>query len=78
MPIGSTTNTEVHSTYTNSSLVGASITWTNAGSYQYNTVYNIYIYPVANVAAAAIANGDEEANYNAGVIEKPNIETEPT
>jgi hypothetical protein len=28
-----------------SSLVGASITWTNAGSYYYNTAYNIYIYP---------------------------------
>ena len=35
-----------------SSLVGASITWTNAGSYYYNTRYNIYIYPVANVTAA--------------------------
>jgi hypothetical protein len=26
------------------SLVGAAITWTNAGSYYYNTTYNIYIY----------------------------------
>lgn len=64
---GSDVNTRVH--YNNIySLVGATITWTNAGSYQYNTAYNIYIYPVANVAAAAIANGDEEANANAGII----------
>ena len=27
------------------SIVGATITWTNAGAYRYNTVYNIYIYP---------------------------------
>jgi hypothetical protein len=40
------------------SLVGGSITWTDAGSYQYNARYNIYIYPVANVAAARAANGD--------------------
>ena len=73
VPSGSTTNTTVH--YTNSgSLVGKTITWTNAGSYQYNTAYNIYIYPVANVAAAAIANGDEEANANAGIT----ITNEPT
>ena len=66
VPMNSTTNTSIH--YTNSSsLVGATITWTNAGTYQYNTAYNLYIYPVANVAAAAIANGDEEANANAGI-----------
>jgi hypothetical protein len=54
---GSKTNTVFH--YTNSySLVGSTITWTNAGTYQYNTIYNIYIYPVANVEAARIANGD--------------------
>jgi hypothetical protein len=40
------------------SLVGAAITWTNAGSYQYNKTYNIYIYPVSNVAAARAANKD--------------------
>jgi hypothetical protein len=63
----SVSNTTLH--YTNSaSLVGYSITWTNAGTYQYNTKYNIYIYPVENVAAAAIANGDEEANANAGIV----------
>jgi len=27
------------------SIVGANITWTNAGTYYYNTAYNIYIYP---------------------------------
>ena len=57
VPSNSTTNTTIH--YNNSySLVGTSITWTNAGTYQYNTTYNIYIYPVANVAAAREANGD--------------------
>ena len=66
IPNNSTTKRTV--LYNNTrSLVGANITWTNAGTYQYNTSYNIYIYPVANVAAAAIANGDEEANANAGI-----------
>ena len=66
VPANSITNNTVH--YNNTrSLVGANITWKNAGTYQYNTTYNIYIYPVANVAAAAIANGDEEANANAGI-----------
>ena len=52
VPANSTTlNTCLKNTST-TSLVGAAITWTNAGSYHYNTVYNIYIYPVANVAAA--------------------------
>lgn len=54
-----------------SSMVGASIAWTNdmaANNRYYNTQYNIYIYPVENVAAAAIANGDEEANANAGIV----------
>lgn len=44
-----------------SSIVGSSIAWTNAvatnGCY-YNTSYNIYIYPVSNVAEARVANGD--------------------
>jgi hypothetical protein len=64
----STTNTTVHYTGPSSSLVGASITLEDAGTYQYNTKHNIYIYPVENVAAAAIANGDEEANANAGIV----------
>jgi hypothetical protein len=42
-------------------MVGKYITWTDDtatnGCY-YNTSYNIYIYPVANVAEAKIANGD--------------------
>jgi hypothetical protein len=44
-----------------SSMVGANITWTDdvaANGCYYNTKYNIYIYPVANVAEARIANGD--------------------
>ena len=43
-----------------SSMVGTTITWTNdtANNRYYNTYYNIYIYPVANVAAARAANGD--------------------
>ena len=54
---GSTTNTVVH--YNNTfSLTGANITWTNAGSYQYNTASNIYIYPVANVISIGIQKGD--------------------
>ena len=44
------------------SLVGATITWTDDtatnGCY-YNTQYNIYIYPVEDVAAARTANGDD-------------------
>lgn len=43
------------------SMVGKNITWTDDittnGCY-YNTEYNIYIYPVANVAEARVANGD--------------------
>ena len=46
-----------HYTY---SLVGAAITWTNdvANNRYYNTTYNIYIYPVENIAATRVANGD--------------------
>jgi YHS domain-containing protein len=43
------------------SMVGANITWTDdtaANGCYYNTTYNIYIYPVTNVAEARIANGD--------------------
>ena len=57
VPSDSTTNTTMHCTNMYS-LVGTTITWTNAGTYQYSTQYNIYIYPVANVAAARAANGD--------------------
>jgi hypothetical protein len=42
-------------------MIGSAITWTDDtttnGCY-YNTAYNIYIYPVENVAAAREANGD--------------------
>ena len=57
VPANSTTNTTVHYNNT-SSLVGANIVWTNAGTYQYNRTYNIYIYPVSNVAANRVSNGD--------------------
>jgi hypothetical protein len=57
VPANSTTNTTIHYNNTDS-IVRNTITWVNAGSYQYNTYYNIYIYPVANVAAARAANGD--------------------
>jgi hypothetical protein len=41
-------------------IVGAKVTWTNdtTNNSIYNTQYNIYIYPVENVAAAREANGD--------------------
>jgi hypothetical protein len=52
------TNTIFHSTGAN--LVGDIFTLTNAGTYSYNTAYNIYIYPVANVEASRIANGDPD------------------
>lgn len=45
-------------TSTDNSIVESNITYTNAGTYYYNTWYNIYIYPVENVAAARAANGD--------------------
>ena len=46
-----------------SSMYGASITWTNdlaTNGYYYNTDYNTYIYPVANVESARITNGDPD------------------
>ncbi len=61
--INSTTNTTLHNKADN--LVGKPITWTNAGSYQYNTAFNIYIYPVVNVEAMRVINGDPN---NMGVI----------
>ncbi len=57
VPSSSTTETTVLRSDA-SSLIGAEITYTNAGTYHYNTKYNIYIYPVSNVAAAREANGD--------------------
>ena len=55
---GSTTNTVVHYNNMSSLTGGFSIIWTNAGSYQYNTASNIYIYPVANVISTGIQKGD--------------------
>jgi hypothetical protein len=54
---GTATNTAVHF-MNSSSLVNKAITWTYADDYQYNATYGIYIYPVANVEAARLANGD--------------------
>jgi hypothetical protein len=55
---GTTSNTYFHGNYYTNSIVGVNITWTNAGTYQYNTTRNIYIYPVANIEEARIANGE--------------------
>ncbi|MBQ2013043.1 MAG: leucine-rich repeat protein, partial [Bacteroidaceae bacterium] len=58
---GTITNTRIR--YTNSSsLVGTTITWTTdaTNNCSYNTAYNLYIYHVANVEAARIANGDPD------------------
>ena len=61
IPVNSTSLTTalISNTY---SMVGAEITWTDDvatnGCY-YNIQYNIYIYPVENVAAARTANGDD-------------------
>jgi virulence-associated protein VapD len=39
--------------YTNAmSIVGASITWTQSGSYYYNAAFNIYVYPSASFPEA--------------------------
>lgn len=60
--VPSTGTTLTMFTYTNiASITGTSITWTDDtitnGCY-YNTTQNIYIYPVANIEQARIANGD--------------------
>ena len=54
----STTFNSLTKTSNTQSIVGYNITWTNGGAYHYNATYNIYIYPVADVAAARVANGD--------------------
>lgn len=48
-PANSITNTTLHCNNT-LSLVGANITWTQLATYSYNTAYNIYLYPVDDVA----------------------------
>ena len=58
-----TTNTTVHSHYAHNSVVGAAITWTNAGTYQYNTAYNIYIYPVEDVELKRVENETDGQIY---------------
>lgn len=58
---GSTTIRQLIQTYSFATVTGSSMSWVNDyatnGCY-YNTSYNIYIYPVANVAAIQEANGD--------------------
>ena len=58
---GSTSLTSAMKATSSTSLTGTAISWTNEmsnmGCY-YNTAYNIYIYPVSNVADARINNGD--------------------
>ena len=60
VPANSTTlNTCLYNS--TSSMVGTNITWTDdtaTNNCYYNTQYNIYIYPVENVAAARAANGE--------------------
>jgi hypothetical protein len=58
---GTTTNNTVMTTNTRS-LIGTSITWTTdaTNNCSYNTARNLYIYYVANVEAARIANGDPD------------------
>ena len=54
-------DTTTNTTVMTKSLVGYTMTLTDdtaTNSCHYNTQYNIYIYPVANVAAAREANGD--------------------
>lgn len=61
LPANSTSLTTALTNNT-SSLIGANITWTDdlaTNNCYYNTQYNIYIYPVENVAAARTANGDD-------------------
>jgi surface protein len=50
-------------TATGSTLVGNEITWTNDNNCHYNTAYNIYIYPVANVREAYMENELSVAIY---------------
>jgi hypothetical protein len=59
---GSSTNTTVRNTASQYSITGNAMTWTTdtANNCSYNTQYNIYIYPVANVEAVRIANGDPD------------------
>jgi hypothetical protein len=64
VPKNSTTfNTVIGSRFSTDSMFGRNntFTWTNdfaTNGYYYNTQYNIYVYPVENVAAARAANGD--------------------
>ena len=61
-------NSKTVATLTNESksIVKNSITWTYEATNQryYNTFYNIYIYPVTNVEAVRIANGDPDCMGN--------------
>lgn len=56
IPSNSTTKTTIVDSYAD--IVGSFSYWNNMGTYYYLSGYNIYVYPVANVAAARAANGD--------------------
>lgn len=58
VPSGSTTFSTFIATSNTNSITMQNMTWTQSGSCYYNTAYNIYIYPVSNVAASRATNGD--------------------
>jgi hypothetical protein len=57
---GTTSNIALTNVTGGSSIAGNLISWTTSGANRYNARYNIYIYPVANVDAVRIANGDKD------------------
>jgi hypothetical protein len=59
IPVNSTTETSMRISDARS-ILAASVTWANdtANNCFYNSSYNIYIYPVEDVTAARVANGD--------------------
>ena len=56
VPANSNTVNKVINGSRSSSLVYNSISYTNSGTYYYSTTYNIYIYPVEDVAAKRLEN----------------------
>lgn len=61
IPANSVTFNMFTNSTTSAGLYGRSVNWTNdyaANGVYYNTTYNTYIYPVANVEEARLLNGD--------------------
>lgn len=60
VPKGCNTAYSFRERYANGSITSTNITWTNSTTNNcfYNTQYNIYVYPVANVYESKLANGD--------------------